>query len=97
MPAEKLPDRKVLLPLLATGWEEVKDRDAIRKVFLFRNFVEAFGFMSKAAIWAEKMNHHPEWSNVYRTVTVLLTTHDVDGLTALDVQLARKMDELAGY
>lgn len=97
MPAEKLTDRKVLLPLLATGWEEVKDRDAIRKVFLFRNFVEAFGFMSKAAIWAEKMNHHPEWSNVYRTVTVLLTTHDVDGLTELDVQLARKMDELAGY
>ena len=97
MPAEKLSDRKALLPLLATGWEEVKDRDAIRKTFLFKNFVEAFGFMTRAALWAEKLNHHPEWSNVYRTVTVELTTHDAGGLTELDLKLATKMDALAGY
>ena len=97
MPAKKLTDRKALLPLLATGWTEEKDRDAIRKDYLFRNFVEAFGFMTRAAIWAEKLNHHPEWSNVYRTVTVVLTTHDVDGLSQLDLDLAHKMDELARY
>lgn len=97
MTARKITDRKALLPLLATGWQEVEGRDAIRKVFLFRSFVEAFGFMTRAAIWAEKLNHHPEWSNVYRTVTVELTTHDAGGLTDLDMQLARKMDELAGY
>lgn len=94
---EKLTDRSIVVGLFATGWEEVKGRDAIRKTFLFRNFVEAFGFMSRAAIWAEKLNHHPEWSNVYRTVTVELTTHDAGGLTELDVRLARKLDELAGF
>lgn len=94
---QKLQDRKELLPLLATGWAEVEGRDALKKEFLFKNFVEAFGFMTRVAIWAEKLDHHPEWSNVYRTVTVVLTTHDVDGLTELDLKLARKMDALAGY
>ncbi len=85
-----------LEPLLANGWQMVADRDAIRKTYVFENFIEAWGFMSRAAIWAEKWNHHPEWSNVYKTVDVTLTTHDVGGLSALDAKLARKMDTLAG-
>lgn len=97
MPTERLKDRSALLPLVATGWAEVDGRDAITKTFLFRNFVEAFGFMTKCALAAEKLDHHPEWSNVYRTVTVTLTTHDCDGLSELDVRLAQKMDHLAGY
>jgi 4a-hydroxytetrahydrobiopterin dehydratase len=86
----------VMEPLLQTGWTYCDDRDAIRKSFVFENFVEAFGWMTKAAIWAEKWNHHPEWSNVYKTVDVTLTTHDVGGLSALDAKLARKMDVLFG-
>ncbi len=83
-------------PLLASGWTMVEGRDAIHKVFVFRNFVDAFGFMTRAAIWAEKWNHHPEWSNVYKTVEVTLTTHDADGLSALDAKLGAKLDKLAG-
>lgn len=94
--AEKLADRSALDPLLATGWALVEGRDAIAKTYTFRNFVEAFGFMTRAALVAEKMNHHPEWSNVYKTVNVVLTTHDAAGLSALDVTLAQKMDRLAG-
>ncbi len=86
----------VIEPLLQTGWSYCDDRDAIRKSFVFENFVEAFGWMTKAAIWAEKWNHHPEWSNVYKSVDVTLTTHDVGGLSALDAKLARKMDVLFG-
>ncbi|MCP4820679.1 MAG: 4a-hydroxytetrahydrobiopterin dehydratase [Shimia sp.] len=86
----------VLAPLFATGWEMVEGRDAIHKTFVFGNFIEAFGWMTQAAIWAEKWNHHPEWSNVYKTVDVVLSTHDVGGLSALDAKLARKMDVLAG-
>ncbi len=74
------------------GWREDPARDAIVKTFVFQNFVEAFGFMTQAALVAERMDHHPEWSNVYKTVTVLLTTHDAGGLTKLDVDLARAMD-----
>ena len=76
-------------------WKPVDGRDAIHKQYRFKNFVEAFGFMTRAAIWAEKMNHHPEWFNVYKTVEVTLTTHDADGLSDLDVKLASKMDSLA--
>jgi 4a-hydroxytetrahydrobiopterin dehydratase len=94
--AEKLADRSPLDPLKATGWEEVEGRDAIAKTFRFKDFTEAFGWMTKAAIVAEKMNHHPEWSNVYRTVEVTLTTHDAGGVTDLDVKLATRMDALAG-
>ncbi|NHQ73898.1 4a-hydroxytetrahydrobiopterin dehydratase [Roseovarius gahaiensis] len=83
-------------PLLEEGWTLDENRDAIMKTFKFKDFTEAFGFMTRAAIWAEKWNHHPEWSNVYNTVNVTLTTHDVDGLSALDVKLARKFDGLAG-
>ena len=87
--------RSTLLdPLFKTGWSMVEDRDAIQKTFVFANFVEAFGWMTRAAIWAEKWNHHPEWDNVYKTVNVVLTTHDVDGLSALDAKLARKLDSL---
>ena len=70
----------------------LEDRDAIRKTFKFGTFIEAWGWMSRMAIEAEKMNHHPEWFNVYNRVEVTLTTHDVDGLSDLDVRLARKMD-----
>ena len=81
-------------PLLGQGWSMVDGRDAIEKTYEFKNFVEAFGWMTKVAIWAEKWNHHPEWSNVYKTVEVTLSTHDADGLTELDAKLARKMDAL---
>ena len=94
---EKLSEtgRKTLLePLFATGWHMVEGRDAVMKVFRFEDFTAAFAFMTRAALWAEKWNHHPEWSNVYNRVTVVLTTHDVDGLSPLDVKLARKLDSL---
>jgi 4a-hydroxytetrahydrobiopterin dehydratase len=81
--------------LAKTGWDALPDRDAIGKVFEFRNFIEAFGFMTRAALWAEKLNHHPEWSNVYKTVEVVLTTHDAGGLSELDVRLAHRMDQIA--
>ena len=96
--AEKLDGaarQEMLTSLLASGWSMVEGRDALTKSFVFANFVEAFGWMTKAALWAEKLNHHPEWLNVYRTVDVTLTTHDAGGLTPLDVKLAQKMDELA--
>lgn len=77
------------------GWALDTKRDAIVKTFIFQNFVEAFGFMSKVALVAERMDHHPEWSNVYKTVNVLLTTHDAGGLTTKDVELARAMEAFA--
>jgi len=87
--------RTLLLdPLRKTGWEQVDGRDAIAKTFVFDNFIEAFGWMTRAAIWAEKWDHHPEWCNVYKTVDVVLITHDVGGLSALDAKLARKLDSL---
>lgn len=95
--SEKLSDetrKTVLQPLFDTGWEMEDGRDAIRKTFTFADFTDAFGWMTRAAIWAEKWNHHPEWSNVYKTVKVTLTTHDIDGLSTLDAKLARKMDGL---
>lgn len=85
----------LLDPLLKNGWRLVADRDAIAKTFVFDDFVEAFGWMTRIAFWSEKWNHHPEWCNIYKTVDVVLTTHDVDGLSALDARLARKMDSLA--
>ncbi len=94
---EKLSDtarKTVLDPLLQNGWVLDDARDAISKTFKFKDFIEAFGWMTRAAMWAEKWNHHPEWSNVYNRVEVTLTTHDVDGLSALDAKLARKLDTL---
>jgi len=78
------------------GWTEVKGRDAISKKFVFADFNQAFGFMARAALMAEKLDHHPEWSNVYKTVEVTLSTHDAGGLTELDVKLAEAMDKFAG-
>lgn len=77
------------------GWELVKDREAIRKEFVFDNFSQAFGFMARAALKAEKLDHHPEWFNVYKTVDVTLATHDVDGVTELDVKLAKSLNIFA--
>ncbi|WGW04913.1 4a-hydroxytetrahydrobiopterin dehydratase [Tropicibacter oceani] len=94
---EKLSDtarKTVLQPLLDNGWTVTPGRDAISKTYVFADFTEAFAWMTRAALWAEKWDHHPEWSNVYKTVEVTLTTHDVGGLSALDAKLARKMDSL---
>ncbi|ETX28023.1 4a-hydroxytetrahydrobiopterin dehydratase [Roseivivax isoporae] len=94
---EKLSDTArdtMLAPLLDNGWSMTDGRDAIQKTYKFDDFVSAFGWMTRAAIWAEKWDHHPEWTNVYNTVTVTLTTHDVDGLSSLDAKLARKLDTL---
>ena len=78
------------------GWSEVEGRDAIAKTFLFADFNAAFGWMTRAALVAEKMNHHPEWFNVWNRVEVALSTHDAGGVTERDAQLAKAMDTLAG-
>ncbi|OWT63740.1 4a-hydroxytetrahydrobiopterin dehydratase [Candidimonas nitroreducens] len=80
--------------LLLDGWSAVPSRDAIQKTYVFKNFSEAFGFMTRVALQAEKMDHHPEWSNVYNSVSVVLSTHDAKGVTQLDVSLAAHMDQL---
>ncbi len=82
--------------LLRNGWAMVEGRDAVTRMYRFSGFVEAFGWMTRTAIYAEKWNHHPEWANVYDRVTVTLCSHDVDGLSMRDIRLARKMDQLAG-
>ena len=76
-------------------WRELDDRDAIRKTFQFTNFTEAFGFMTQVALQAEKMDHHPEWFNVYNRVEVTLATHEAGGLTDKDINLAFLIDEMA--
>ena len=81
-----------LLSLLNNDWKIDDNRDAISKKFKFKSFIQAFSWMTSVAIIAEKMDHHPEWANVYNTVEVTLTTHSADGLTKLDLALARKMD-----
>ena len=78
-----------------SGWSEVPGREAIAKTFTFKDFNEAFGFMSRVALVAEKRDHHPEWKNVYRTVEVVLATHDAGGVTALDIDLAKAMNAIA--
>jgi 4a-hydroxytetrahydrobiopterin dehydratase len=77
------------------GWSEMAGRDAITKKFVFKDFNQAFGFMTRTALVADKMDHHPEWFNVYKTVEVTLSTHDAGGLTDLDVKLAEAMDKIA--
>ncbi len=100
-------DANALSAALATlpGWTAVvwfheqfppEGIEAITTRFVFADFNEAFGFMARVALVAETMNHHPDWSNVYRTVDVTLSTHDAGGLTALDIDLARAMDRIAG-
>jgi 4a-hydroxytetrahydrobiopterin dehydratase len=97
MMAQKLnPEaRKMALAKLG-GWSDVTGRDAIARKFVFKDFNQAFGFMTRAALVAEKMDHHPEWFNVYKTVEVTLSTHDAGGVTELDVKLAEAMNKLAG-
>jgi len=79
-----------------SGWKAAEGRDAIEKTYKFEDFGQAFGWMSRIALAAEKLDHHPEWFNVYSRVEVLLATHDADGVTDLDVQLAKLMDKAAG-
>lgn len=77
------------------GWSKMTGREAIAKRFMFKDFSEAFGFMTRAALEAEKLDHHPEWTNVWNKVDVVLTTHDAGGLTELDFKLAQAMDQIA--
>lgn len=86
--------RKAVLKELS-GWSEATGRDAITRTFTFKNFNEAFGFMARVALVAEKRDHHPEWRNVYKTVEVVLSTHDADGVTQKDIDLAKAMDAIA--
>lgn len=88
-------ERDRLLPGLP-GWTHQPDRDALTKQFRFDDFVAAFGFMTRVALLAEKADHHPEWSNVYNRVDILLTTHDAGGLSTRDVALARQIDAVSG-
>ena len=78
-----------------SGWSEADGREAIAKTFIFKDFNEAFGFMCRVALVAEKRDHHPEWKNVYKTVEVVLATHDAGGVTARDIDLAKAMDAVA--
>lgn len=79
------------------GWKDAPDREAITRTFIFRDFNEAFGFMARVALVAEKNDHHPEWRNVYKTVEVVLTTHDAGGVTASDIELAEAMNAIARH
>nr|XP_020650101.1 pterin-4-alpha-carbinolamine dehydratase 2 isoform X3 [Pogona vitticeps] len=84
---------QVLYDLKAAGWSEATERDAIYKEFIFQTFNQAFGFMTRVALQAEKMNHHPEWFNVYNKVQITLISHDCGGLTKRDVKLAQFIDK----
>lgn len=89
------PERRAEALAGLPDWREVEGRDAIARSFRFADFNEAFGFMARVALMAEKIDHHPEWFNVYNRVEVTLSTHDADGLTERDVKLARFCDEAA--
>lgn len=82
-----------LKQLQSNGWKLANDRDALSKTFLFKNFNQAFGFMTRVALLAEKLDHHPEWFNVYNKVEVTLSTHDLNGLSTYDAQMAQFMDQ----
>lgn len=88
-------DERAALPVLVPLWDFVIGRDAIHRRFLFSNFSAAFGFMTRVALEAEKHDHHPEWSNVWRTVDIVLTSHDVKGLSRRDLALAELIDQIA--
>ncbi|HIF26028.1 MAG TPA: 4a-hydroxytetrahydrobiopterin dehydratase [Micavibrio sp.] len=95
--AEKLDENAIHQEMQKIdGWEMVDGKDAITKTFKFKNFSQAWAFMSRVSLLAEKMNHHPEWFNVYNRVEVTLNTHDVGGLSALDFKMAAAMDLYAG-
>jgi 4a-hydroxytetrahydrobiopterin dehydratase len=95
VPQKLTPDARKSTLAKLQGWSETPGRDAISKKFVFKDFNAAFGFMTRAALVAEKLDHHPEWSNVYKTVEVTLSTHDAGGLTELDVKLAEAMEAIA--
>ncbi len=84
-----------LAQLCTRGWAIEKDRDAIKKDYIFKDFFSAFSFMTKSAMYAEKIDHHPEWFNVYNKVNVTLSTHDCNGLSVRDIDMAEKMDSFA--
>ena len=88
-------ERKAALQDLAS-WKLAEGRDAIQRSFKFKNFNEAWGFMNRVALYAEKLDHHPEWFNVYNRVDILLSTHDCGGLSERDVKLAKTIDKLVG-
>ncbi|TIO06583.1 4a-hydroxytetrahydrobiopterin dehydratase [Mesorhizobium sp.] len=93
MAREKLSKEAVAEALAGLDdWSLAGDGGSITRTFIFKNFSEAFAFMTRVALAAEKMDHHPDWSNVYKTVNVTLNTHDAGGLTALDFELAKEMD-----
>ncbi|MDT3685115.1 MAG: 4a-hydroxytetrahydrobiopterin dehydratase [Pseudorhodoplanes sp.] len=96
MPQKLAGDARKSALATLPGWTELMDRDAIFRKFVFKDFNEAFGFMTRVALLAEKLDHHPEWLNVYKTVEVTLSTHDSGGLTEKDITLATAMDKLAG-
>ena len=95
MPTKTPADARDVAMAGLQGWSAHPERDAIQKSFTFRNFSECWGFMSRVALLAEKMDHHPEWFNVYKRVDVTLSTHDAGGLTELDLRLAAAMDAMA--
>ena len=95
-PARLSEDQRRAALAALPGWTMVEGRDAISRIFRFADFKQAFAFMARVALKAEQMDHHPEWFNVYSKVEVTLATHDAGGLTALDIELARYMDEAAG-
>ena len=92
MAREKLSKDAIADALAADGWALAADGASITRTFIFKNFSEAFGFMTRVALAAEKLDHHPDWSNVYKTVEVKLNTHDAGGLTELDFELAKRMN-----
>ena len=92
---DALSDRTQLQELFKTDWSLLDNRDAISKEFKFESFHQAWGWMTQVAICAEKLDHHPEWSNTYNRVQVVLTTHSCDGLSGLDIKLAKFMDKIA--
>jgi 4a-hydroxytetrahydrobiopterin dehydratase len=96
MAAKLTPDARAAALARLAGWKDMGGRDAIAKTFVFADFNAAFGFMTRAALVAEKIDHHPEWSNVYKTVVVTLSTHDAGGVTGLDIALAEAMERIAG-
>ncbi|MBD0414090.1 4a-hydroxytetrahydrobiopterin dehydratase [Oryzicola mucosus] len=98
MARDKLDGETITQALLKVPeWTLAEEGCAISRTFEFRSFNEAFGFMTRVALAAEKMDHHPEWSNVYKTVDIQLSTHDAGGLTELDFKLAEKIDRLSGH
>ena len=89
---DKTARETLLKPLFESSWAIVETRDALEKTFGFKTFRQAFAWMTESALWAEKLDHHPEWANTYNEVTVVLQTHSAGGITMLDVKLATKMD-----